>query len=143
MKVFLKYLFLFVTGGIAYCTIELMFRGYSYLSMFFVGGVCFLICGSLNEICSWDILLWKQMFLCALMITMVEYIVGMVLNVKLGLGIWDYSNMPLNLHGQICVPFMIAWYFLSAVGIVLDDYLRYWVFREEKPHYTLWRKRDA
>lgn len=140
MKEFLKYLFLYMFGGTAYCTIEMLFRGYTYFSMFVVGGICFLICGTLNEVCSWDVLLWHQMFVCSVAITVIEYIAGMILNVVLGLEIWDYSNMPLNLHGQICVPFMIAWFFLSAAGIILDDYLRYWIFKEEKPHYTLWRK---
>lgn len=143
MKEFLKYLFLIMFGGSAYCVVEILFRGYTYFSMFIVGGICFLICGSLNEVCSWDVLLWHQMLACSIMITVIEYIAGMFLNVALGLEIWDYSNMPLNLNGQICVPFMIAWFALSAVGIILDDYLRYWIFKEEKPHYVLWRKNDA
>ena len=45
--------------------------------------------------------------------------------------------MPGNFLGQICPQFTLAWLALSLVGIVLDDYLRYWLFREEKPHYHL------
>ena len=43
--------------------------------------------------------------------------------------------MPFNLLGQICLPFAVAWLALAAVAIVLDDYLRYWLFGEEKPRY--------
>ena len=60
---------------------------------------------------------------------------------RLGLNIWDYSNMPLNLWGQICLPFSCLWFFLSAVAIILDDELRYNIFGEEKPHYYFWRKK--
>ena len=31
----------------------------------------------------------------------------------------------------------LAWVPLSVVAIVLDDWVRYWLFAEERPHYTL------
>lgn len=82
--------------------------------------------------------IWKQMLICSIIITAVEFTSGLILNVWLGLGIWDYSNMPFNILGQICLPFTLLWYVLSAPAIILDDYLRYWIFGEEKPHY-IWR----
>ena len=36
----------------------------------------------------------------------------------------DYSNMPFNVLGQVCLPFSIIWFFLSYVAIRLDDWLR-------------------
>ena len=62
---------------------------------------------------------------------------GILLNRWLGLGIWDYSNMPFNLWGQICLPFSVLWVFLAGIAVVLDDWLRYWLFREERPHYAI------
>lgn len=100
--------------------------------------LCFILCGLLNEVMSWDTKMWTQMLICTVLITVVEFLSGIILNIWLGLGIWDYSNMPLNILGQICVPFSLLWYFLSAAAIILDDYLRYWFFGEEKPHY-IWR----
>lgn len=79
----------------------------------------------------------QQAFTGASIVTCVELIAGLILNVWLKLGIWDYSNMPLNLWGQICLPFFFAWVALSVIAIVIDDYLRYWLFNEEKPHYQL------
>jgi uncharacterized membrane protein len=70
-------------------------------------------------------------------VTAAEYIVGLVVNVWLGLGVWDYSHLWGNLHGQICPQFALAWVFLSAFAIVADDFLRWKLFREEKPHYKL------
>jgi uncharacterized membrane protein len=79
----------------------------------------------------------QQSLIGALLTTFVELISGLILNVWLGLGIWDYSNLPFNFMGQICLPFFFAWIALSCVAIILDDYLRYWLFHEEKPHYQL------
>ena len=106
--------------------------------MFFVGGICFLICGEENENLEWDAPLWMQMMMCAFWITIVEFIAGCILNIFLGLNIWDYSGMLLNFAGQICLSYSALWFFLSGVAIVLDDYIRYWFFDGEKPHYT-WR----
>ena len=49
MKVFLKYLTLFLAGGTLYYTLEVLFRGYSFLAMAGCGGLCFVICGVLNR----------------------------------------------------------------------------------------------
>lgn len=42
-----------------------------------------------------------------------------------------------NILRQVCLPFYFAWVGLSVVAIVFDDYLRYWFFGEEKPHYKI------
>lgn len=46
-------------------------------------------------------------------------------------------SMPLNVLGQICLPFTLIWCILSLVAIILDDYIRFWFFNEEKPNYKL------
>lgn len=38
-----------------------------------------------------------------------EYITAAFYEDVLGVSFWDYSDMPLNLHGRICLPFSIAW----------------------------------
>lgn len=133
----MKGTFLFGVGGLLYYGIELLFRGYSHPAMIIVGGICFLLCGELNEVIPWEMPLQLQMAICSVMITAVEFLSGIVLNIWLDLAIWDYSGLPFNVLGQICLPFMAAWFFLAAVAIILDDYLRYWLFHEEKPHYTI------
>lgn len=142
MKVFLKYLTLFLVGGAFYYALEVLFRGYSFLAMAGCGGLCFIICGVLNEKdrCMPLIL---QMAIAAFGITAIELVFGLVLNVWLDLGMWDYSNMPGNILGQICPQFMVLWFFLSAVGIILDDVIRWRFFGEEKPHYHLFKKGPA
>jgi len=84
-----------------------------------------------------------QQLIAASGITVIEFISGLILNVWLGLNMWDYSNMPGNILGQICPQFTILWFFLSAVGIILDDVVRWRFFGEEKPHYHLFKKRKG
>ena len=133
----LKYIILLFIGGTIYWFIEILYRGYSHYSMFILGGVCFVACGLINEKFSWDMPLWKQMGIATIIITVLEFIVGVIVNLILKLNVWDYSNLPFNILGQICLPFSIIWFFLSAVAIVLDDWLRYKMFKEEKPRYKL------
>lgn len=80
---------------------------------------------------------WIQCLIGGCLITFYEFITGVILNVCLHMGIWDYSHMPFNILGQICLPFTLIWCVLSLIGIILDDYLRYWWFGEEKPRYKL------
>lgn len=127
--------FLFGIGGGVYYLMEIMFRGYSHWSMAVLGGICFVLIGLLDAKYSLRFPVWAQMLASAGIITTLEFITGWLLNIKLGLNVWDYGAVPFNLMGQICLPFTILWFFLSFVGIVLDDYLRYWFFREAKPHY--------
>ena len=128
---------LLLIGGTTYFSIEMLWRGHSHWTMALVGGVCFILIGAINEYLPWDLGMIQQAFIGASIVTAVELIAGLILNVWLKLGIWDYSNMPFNLWGQICLPFFFAWLALSIVAIVIDDYLRYWLFKEEKPHYQL------
>lgn len=137
MKLLAKYLFLLFVGGMAYCLVEIAYRGRTHWSMFLVGGIAFIICGLMNEVMEWDTPLWKQMLACAAIITVIEFASGIVLNVWLNLGVWDYSNVPGNICGQICPIFSVFWFLLSAIAIVLDDVLRWKIFGEEKPRYRL------
>lgn len=45
--------------------------------------------------------------------SIVEYLVSWIGEMLLGVKWWDYSNMPLNINGRICVYFSIFWGFLA------------------------------
>ncbi len=130
-----KPLVLFCIGAVVYALIEILWRGYTHWTMAALGGALFLIIGGINNWLSWDMPLWLQAIIGSLMVTGAELIFGIVLNIWLGLGIWDYSQMPFNFLGQICPQFTFAWMGLSLIAIVLDDYIRYWLWGEEQPHY--------
>lgn len=135
----LKQIILFDVGGLLYVLFELIWRGYSHWTMFLVGGICFVLIGIINEVIPWKMPLVHQMTIGAAIITTVEFISGCIINLWFGQNVWDYSGMPFNILGQVCLPFSFLWFLISAIGIVLDDYLRYWWFGEERPHYTFWR----
>lgn len=137
MKVFLKYLFLFIVGGAVYYSLEMLFRGYSHYSMAILGGICFIACGLLNELLSWDTSLLLQGLIGSGIITVLEFLTGVLVNMILHLNVWDYSNTPLNVLGQICLPFSLLWVIIAIGAIILDDYIRYCFFDEEKPRYKL------
>lgn len=142
MKNLKKHLILFLVGGFIYYLIEFIWKnfishGICHWSMFILGGICFLIIGGLNEYLPWEWSLARQGVAAAIIILILEFIFGCILNIWLKLGIWDYSHIPLNILGQVCLPFAIAWFFLSLIAIFLDDYLRHKWFGEEKPYYFL------
>ncbi|HHV46091.1 MAG TPA: hypothetical protein GXX53_04170 [Tissierellia bacterium] len=131
-----KYLVLLIIGGNLYYILEVLWRGYSHFTMFMLGGICFILVGLINEISiTSNMPLIIQQFIAAIIITSLELVFGLVFNIWLGLNIWDYSSLRFNFMGQICLMFSILWFFLSLPAILLDDYLRYWIFGEEKPEY--------
>ena len=132
-----QFLSLLTIGGFIYVFIELAFRGRSHWTMFLLGGLCFYLIGLVNELYPWDMPLISQMFISSIIVTSLEFIFGVFLNIFLGLAIWDYSNLPYNLCGQICLIFSIAWFFLSALAIFIDDFIRWKLFGEEKPRYHI------
>ena len=103
MKQIVKHIVLFVIFGLIYYGIEIWARGYSHIAMIAVGGICGVIVGLINEDFDYDMPLLWQMFVGAFCITVIEFVSGLILNVWLGLNIWDYSDKPFNLYGIICL----------------------------------------
>lgn len=137
MKQAFKCLVLMIIGGLLYIGIELVWRGYSHWTMFLLGGLCFVLIGAINEYIPWQMPLWKQAAIGTIIITSLEFLTGCIVNLWLGWNVWDYSNVPGNILGQICLPYMLMWVPVSMLAIVVDDYLRYWLFNEEEAHYRL------
>ena len=138
MDKILKHIYLFAMGGLLYNLIELGYRGWTHWTMYVLGGLCFVLLGLINEVIPWEMPLWKQMFLGAFLVTVLEFLTGCVVNLWLGWEIWDYSRIPGNILGQVCPQFFLLWLPVALLAIIVDDWLRYWLFKEERPHYQ-WR----
>lgn len=133
----IKYTVLFVAFSALYVWIEIMFRNRSDRSMIFLSGTVGIIIGLLNNVIPWSMGLVQQGLIGGfLIVTPMEYFVGKFL-VNQDLSIWNYSNMPCNIDGQICLSFTLIWCIISVIVVVLDDYLRYFIFDEDKPHYKI------
>lgn len=113
----------------------LSMMGFTSLWMFLVGGLCGILIGSLNEHSNifGNLKMWQQVILGGTIITLAELFSGIILNIYLGLHIWDYSSNPYNFMGQIELQNCIWWYVLPIIIIWLDDALSCYFYEEEKP----------
>lgn len=129
MKKGIKISTLFCVGGILYGVIELAWRGHTHISMFLVGGLCFVLIGALDEV-KRPMCVFAQLPVAALIITAVEFVSGVIVNIMMGLDVWDYSDLPFNVLGQVCLPFSAMWLGLSLPAIIIEDSLRVILFNE-------------
>ena len=134
-----KNIILFTVGFCLYITMEVLFRGYSFPLMGVCAGLVVVLLDKINDYISWDIDILVQCILGMLMVTIMELIIGTIfLDTNLLPVMWDYSNLPLNFRGIICIPFMALWIILSFIAILVADSINYYVFDEEPaPYYKL------
>ena len=115
-----KTLIIFLTGGLLYALIEVLYRGRTHISMFLAGGASLAL---INHICNHRLASRPLALKCVIgsgIITTVELITGFIVNVKMKLNVWDYSTMPFNFKGQICLLFTLLWILLSVPAIYLS-----------------------
>ena len=123
----MKHIIIFLTGGFGYNILELLWRGRTHPSMFIAGGLCLLSIYTISQYFK-DFSLFKKSLLSASVITTVEIIFGVIVNIKMNLEVWDYSVLPLNIMGQISLIYSFLWFFISLFIIKVFDFL-------EKEHY--------
>lgn len=97
-------------GFFLYSLVEIVGRGYTHWTMALTGGMILAMLYAVNSRSS--VTLLRSCFLGAVMTTAVELAVGIYDNIIMHWRVWDYSDMPLNLFGQICLPFSCFWFIL-------------------------------
>ena len=120
---------LFALGGGAYGLIEVLWRGYTHWTMLLLGGAMFLAIGMLNALMPRASLLQRGLVGGA-MVTAAEFATGCVVNLQLGLAVWDYSDMPFQLMGQICLPYSLMWVALSMFASAVYSFCQRAAWRE-------------
>ncbi|MBQ7923342.1 MAG: hypothetical protein IJ325_12350 [Clostridia bacterium] len=105
-------------GGAIYSLLEILWRGHTHWTMALTGGVCLLLIHLMDEH------LGKMPFFLrcltgAMLITAIEFGVGVVVNLFLGLEVWDYSERWGNILGQICPAFTVLWFGLCIPALLL------------------------
>ena len=109
-----KELALFGIGGGAYVGLELLYRGYSHISMFCAGGLCFLLIGRIRKLpASFP----ARVGCGAGIVTAVELSAGLLVNRDYQ--VWDYRSQPGNFLGQICPLFTVLWIPVTAAAMGL------------------------
>lgn len=107
-------------AGCIYLIIELAWRGHTHWTMLPLAAVIFVCAGVLDEREN-PPPVWLQVVIGTGIATALELAAGVVLNVWLGLGVWDYSGLPGNILGQICPQYTLAWAVLMVVSIRLEN----------------------
>lgn len=117
-------IFIFAFGAVGYGVVEVLFRGYTHWTMMLTGGACFLTLYYLNQAFEKTPILMKAM-IGAIIITIYEFSVGLIVNLWYGWRVWDYSHMPFNFYGQICPLFTVLWFFLCCGLLIIFKGIRY------------------
>lgn len=105
-----KYLLVFVFGASGYGALEIAYRGRTHWTMLLTGGICFVFVYMIAQ--AERLRNWQKWLLGGTVITVVEFIVGLIVNIGLGWKVWSYANMPINIMGQVCPLFSLMWCFL-------------------------------
>ena len=121
----------FLLGASVYYCIEILWRGYSHITMFFAGGICFSGIYYFEKKIS-GIKLIYRCIIYAFLITTGEFVFGVVFNLILGLGIWDYSHRAFNILGQICPLFFVLWMLISVPAIWICVTIRHYFENKRK-----------
>ncbi|MDD6278951.1 MAG: hypothetical protein ACI4JE_07440 [Ruminococcus sp.] len=110
-------LFAFLMGFFIYSLLEIVNRGYTHWTMSLTGGAVLAIMYSVNSRRTMTLI--KSCFIGAFVITAIEFAVGIFDNIIMDWNVWDYSDMPLNVLGQICLPFSVLWFLLCVPAFYL------------------------
>ena len=115
----------FILGGTAYVGLEYLWRGRSHISMFIAGGLAFALLDGIFV--RYQIPLLYKCAIGAALITALEFAAGYIVNIRMGLKVWDYSGRPYNLYGQICPEYSLMWAALSIPISYLSRLLHGWI----------------
>ena len=115
-----KYSLLFILGAVGYAAIETIWRGFTHWSMIIAGGLCFMLFSVVADRMRGRHILMKAV-VCAIGVTAIEFAFGVVFNLWLRMDVWDYSNMPMNILGQICPLFSLLWVGIAVAFLPLAD----------------------
>lgn len=121
--------------GMVYFTLEGLWRGWTNITMLFIGGICGAAIGLLNQ--HSDLRIWQQTIMGTVIALIIELISGLVFNRLLGLDLWDYSDQWGNIYGQICPVYAALWLLICLFAIWVDDFIR-WRFYNEGRYYPPW-----
>ncbi|MGN1443095.1 MAG: hypothetical protein ACI4XE_04520 [Acutalibacteraceae bacterium] len=119
-----QFIIIFGIGGFLYGLIEIIYRGRTHWTMFLLGGALFTLLYYINLSLKTRSMIVRGLIGSAV-ITAAEFAVGLLVNRKYNLMVWDYSNQPGNILGQICPSFSLAWFFLTIASVYLSVFL-YW-----------------
>jgi uncharacterized membrane protein len=106
--------------------------GESSVWMGVIGALSLIILGQFNErspIRHYPMII--HTLIGGIIIILLEFFSGLILNVWLSLNIWSYADKFANLLGQICLENSIYWFTICPFAFWLDDKIR-WIFYRQR-----------
>lgn len=113
----------FSLGAAGYGAAECLYRGHTHWTMVILGGICFCMLYLINRALPCTAL-WVKCLLGSGVITLLEFVSGVLLNKLLHMRVWDYSDIPFNIMGQICPRFTFFWFMLCIPAYLLCTLIR-------------------
>ncbi len=110
----MEWICVFTFGMVAYPILEVIWRGYTHITMAFAGGLCLTAIYYIAVRLRHMNLFAAAAVGCAA-VTAIELIFGFIFNIAAGMAVWDYSGRPYNFMGQICLEYTALWYLLCVV----------------------------
>lgn len=142
-KRILQLIFIYIFSGTVYVIIEFLYRGYSFLSMFFLAGFCGIFLFLLNNVFTYEMDFILQLIISSIVCTFFEYCTGMLINQDFT--IWDYRGLVGTFgNDQVNIFFSLAWMLIALFGIPILDYIDWHYFGykpETKPYYVICGKK--
>ena len=115
--------YMFLLGCLIYSFLEITARGYTHWTMTLLGGTVGMLLYWMHGTAPQHTL-FLQALSGACMITALEMVVGVLDNLVMHWHVWSYRDVPLNLFGQICLPFSVLWFFLCLPALGLCHVIR-------------------
>ena len=115
-----KFVLFFTVGAIGYALIELLWRRRTHWTMMLAGGICFVLFSVIAKRMKGSNIFLKCA-VAAISVTAVEFVFGVIFNLFFKMDVWDYSEMPFNLMGQVCPTFTVLWFALSLLMLPVAE----------------------
>ena len=134
-RYFLWFLFYSICGWIFECVYGVIVtgkwenRGFLHgpvVPIYGVGAVTITAVDSILLSHGVDLALWKVFIVSFLGSILLEYTTSWYLEKRFHAMWWDYSNMPFNIHGRVCLPASTAF---GIVGVLVTEYSAPWLDR--------------
>ncbi len=117
-----RYFTVFLFGAALYALIEVMWRSYTHWSMAITGGICMSAIYYIHLHCR-SVSIWSRALMGCAAITLAEFIAGLIVNLTFHLNVWDYSGLPFNFMGQICLIYCALWYGMCFPAFFVCSFL--------------------
>ncbi len=117
-----RYIFVFLMGFFIYSLVEVTGRGYTHWTMGLTGGIVLAFLYVISNRPAMRLV--KTCIIGSAFITGLEFAVGLFDNIIMGWEVWDYSELPLNIMGQVCPLFTLLWAILCIPAYYLCRSIR-------------------